>query len=73
MTLDKLKSGQKAIIITVGECSDKRRLMEMGLVAGTVVTVGRRSPFGDPCEIRLRGYTLTLRKNELSQFTVKVL
>jgi Fe2+ transport system protein FeoA len=42
----------------------RRRLMEMGLCNGTEVTVVRKSPFGDPIEIRLRGYHLSLRKQQ---------
>lgn len=47
------------------------RLREMGLLAGTVVTLIRAAPLGDPFEIKLRGYHLTLRKTEAAQILVE--
>ena len=44
----------------------RRRLFDMGVTPGAVVTLRRKAPFGDPLEIRLRGYELTLRKTEAS-------
>jgi len=46
------------------------RLMEMGLLVGTVVELVRFAPLGDPVEIRVRGYNLTLRKHEAEQIFV---
>ena len=48
------------------------RLMEMGLLVGTTVELVRFAPLGDPVEIKVRGYNLTLRKNEAEQILVKV-
>ncbi len=48
------------------------RLMEMGLLVGTTVELVRFAPLGDPVEIRVRGYNLTLRKSEAEQILVKV-
>jgi ferrous iron transport protein A len=48
------------------------RLMEMGLLVGTTVELVRFAPLGDPVEIKVRGYNLTLRKNEAERILVKV-
>ncbi len=48
------------------------RLMEMGLLVGTTVELVRFAPLGDPVEIKVRGYNLTLRKHEAEQIWVKV-
>ena len=47
------------------------RLLEMGLLVGTSVELVRFAPLGDPVEIKVRGYHLTLRKNEAEQIWVK--
>jgi len=46
------------------------RLREMGLIAGTTITLVRTAPLGDPIEIKLRGYHLTLRKSEADHVLV---
>jgi ferrous iron transport protein A len=51
---------------------NRPRLMEMGLVPGTKVELVRYAPMGDPVEIRVRGYNLTLRKHEAAQVLVSV-
>jgi ferrous iron transport protein A len=48
------------------------RLMEMGLLVGTVVELVRFAPLGDPVEIKVRGYNLTLRKSEAEQILVSL-
>ncbi|MCS6843130.1 MAG: ferrous iron transport protein A [Caldilineales bacterium] len=64
-TLDQLLPGQSAQVRKVsGDGALRRRLMDMGLTAGTTVTVLKASPLGDPVEYRVRGYLLTLRKSE---------
>jgi Fe2+ transport system protein FeoA len=47
------------------------RLMEMGLLVGTLVELVRFAPLGDPVEIKVRGYNLTLRKHEAEQILVR--
>ena len=49
----------------------RARLMEMGLLVGTRVELIRFAPLGDPVEIKIRGYNLTLRKSEAEQILVK--
>jgi ferrous iron transport protein A len=50
---------------------NRPRLMEMGLLVGTAVELVRFAPLGDPVEIKVRGYNLTLRKNEAEQIFVR--
>lgn len=49
-----------------------RRLMEMGLLPGTGVRVVRIAPLGDPMELRLRDYALSVRRSEAAQITVRL-
>lgn len=71
-TLDKLPLGQEAIIAKVGGEGSilRRRLLDMGLTPRTRVMVRKRAPLGDPMEISLRGYELTLRAEEAAKITV---
>jgi ferrous iron transport protein A len=63
VTLDELAVGARARVAGVGgERSSMLRLMELGLLPGTAVEVVRVAPLGDPLEIRLRGYSLSIRK-----------
>ena len=50
---------------------DRARLLEMGLLIGTRVELVRFAPLGDPVEIKMRGYNLTLRKHEAEQILVQ--
>ncbi|MBN1616008.1 MAG: ferrous iron transport protein A [Spirochaetales bacterium] len=62
MTLNQMKPGESGIITIVGgEGSLRRRLLDMGLTPGTRVSVRKVAPFGDPMELSLRGYELTIR------------
>lgn len=64
-TLDKTKVGKKVIVKRLhGEGALKRRIMDMGITKGIPLYIRRVAPFGDPIEITVRGYELTLRKNE---------
>lgn len=65
MTLDKLTPGQSGIILSVGGTGAlRRRLLDMGLTPKTTVMVRKIAPMGDPIELFLRGYELTLRKED---------
>lgn len=73
MTLEKLQIGKDAIITSV-ECKDKalrKHILDMGLTPGTEVTLVKTAPMGDPLELRVRGYELTLRKNDASFITIE--
>ena len=71
MTLDKLPIGQSGVISAVGgEGALRCRLLDMGLIPKTRVTVRKAAPMGDPIEIHLRGYELTLRLEDAKQITI---
>lgn len=64
-TLDLFEIGEKGIVKSVvGEGKIKRRLFDMGITPGADVLMRKKSPLGDPIEITIRGYELTLRKTE---------
>jgi Fe2+ transport system protein FeoA len=64
-TLSQLPLGARGVVVAVtGPPELRRRLLELGLVPGTPVEAIRRAPLGDPLEITLRGYALSLRANE---------
>jgi len=70
--LTSLPLGAKAIVIEINvPPAGRSRLMEMGLLVGTPVELVRFAPLGDPVEIKVRGYHLTLRKNEAEQILVQ--
>lgn len=72
MTLNELKTGSSGIITAVGGDGPLRcRLLDMGLNPHTRVTLQKVAPMGDPIEIRVRGYELTLRVEEAQKIEVK--
>ena len=72
MTLNELKTGSSGIITAVGGDGPLRcRLLDMGLIPHTRVTLQKVAPMGDPSEIRVRGYELTLRVEEAQKIEVK--
>ena len=74
MTLDQLKIGQEAVIKTVGgEGILRCRLLDMGLIPKTRVMIRKVAPMGDPLEIRIRGYELTLRKDDARSIEVEAI
>lgn len=71
MTLKELAVGRSGLITAVGGEGDLRcRLLDMGLIPNTKVTVVKIAPMGDPMEIRLRGYELTLRMDDAAQIEI---
>lgn len=73
MTLDKLPLGQEAVITAVGgEDALRCRLLDMGLIPKTRVRVEKVAPLGDPLELRVRGYSLSLRKEDAGKIEVEV-
>ena len=71
MTLNEIKPGQTATIVRLrGEGAVKRRIMDMGLTKGTAVTVRKIAPLGDPIELTVRGYELSIRKDEAAAIEV---
>ena len=72
MTLDTLPLNRDAIITAVGGEGPLRcRLLDMGLTPRTLVTLRKVAPMGDPIEIHIRGYELTLRVDDARQITVE--
>ena len=71
-TLQDLIPGESGMIVSVGNQSGavKRRLVDMGLTPGTVVKVTKIAPLGDPLEVSLRGYELSLRKEDAGQIQI---
>jgi ferrous iron transport protein A len=70
--LAELKPGDRARVTGVGgERDAARRLMDLGLIRGTTVEVVRAAPLGDPIEVKLRGFMLTLRRAEAEHITVE--
>lgn len=73
VSLDKILIGTSGDIVKVaGEGKIRRRLFDMGLTPGAQVFLRKKAPLGDPLEITLRGYELTLRKDEASNIIIKV-
>ncbi|HEX3039175.1 MAG TPA: ferrous iron transport protein A [Caproiciproducens sp.] len=72
MTLNELKIGQKSKIVTVnGEGALRRRLLDMGLTPHTEIMVRKVAPMGDPIELHLRGYELTLRIDDAKKIEME--
>ena len=71
MTLNQLKTGSSGIITAVGGDGPLRcRLLDMGLIPHTRVTLQKVAPMGDPIEIMVRGYELTLRVEEARKIEI---
>ena len=72
MTLNEMKIGSSAVIRQVGgEGALRCRLLDMGLIPGTKVTLQKVAPMGDPMEIRVRGYELTLRLEDARNIEIE--
>lgn len=71
-TLDKLKPGEKGIIESIsGSSAIKRRIRDMGVTNGTLIEVVRVAPMGNPIEVKVKGYYLSLRKDEAADIVVE--
>lgn len=72
-TLDTLKPGEDAVITGINgqNTSLRRRLLDMGLTLNTKVSLVREAPFGDPIELEVRGYSLTIRKSDAQLIEVR--
>ena len=70
-TLKDVKCGQRAIVSRLhGSGAVKRRIMDMGITRGTEIFVRKAAPLGDPIELNVRGYELSLRKEDASMIEV---
>ena len=73
-TLDQFKIGEEGVVKSVaGEGRVRRRLFDMGVTPGAGIILKKKAPLGDPIEIAIRGYELTLRKSEASHVEIKSL
>ena len=70
-TLRDVKIGESATVVKLhGEGAIKRRIMDMGITKGVVVTVRKVAPLGDPLELNLRGYELSIRKADAEMIEI---
>ena len=73
VALTTLSIGADARVVAVrGEGAVTRRLLEMGVVPGVTVSIVKKAPFGDPIEVRVRGYSLAMRRTEADAIEVAV-
>ena len=73
VTLDQLEPGQLGIVVRVsGQGATRRRMLDLGLTSGAEIAVVRRGPLGDPTEFQVRGYSLSLRRNEAREIHVQL-
>ncbi|MFR8012638.1 MAG: FeoA family protein [Clostridia bacterium] len=71
MTLKEIKPGQSVSVVKLtGEGAIKRRIMDMGITKGVQILVRKVAPLGDPIEVNVRGYELSLRKSEAENIVV---
>ena len=71
-TLKEVKIGKKAKVVKLhGEGAIKRRIMDMGITKGVEITIRKVAPLGDPIEITVRGYELSLRKSDAEMIEVE--
>jgi len=71
-TLKDVKVGENAVVVKLhGEGATKRRIMDMGLTKGTQVYVRKVAPLGDPMELNVRGYELSVRKADAGMIEVE--
>lgn len=72
MNLEQLPIGKNAVITSVGgEGALRCRLLDMGLIPGTRIVIKKIAPMGDPVEIRIRGYELTIRMDDARKIDVE--
>lgn len=71
-TLAELAPGESGVIVSVeGSGNVRHRLVDIGVVRGTRVTMVKSAPFGDPLEVKLKGFNLSLRKAEAASITIE--
>ncbi len=71
-TVKDLKIGESAVVLKLGgEGALRRRIMDMGITKGTAVTLRKVAPLGDPLELRVRGYELSIRKSDAEMIEVE--
>ena len=72
-TVNDLRRGESGEVVSIGNSGAvRRRIIDMGITPGAVIIMRKAAPFGDPLEINVRGYELSLRKAEAREITVEV-
>jgi ferrous iron transport protein A len=72
-TLKDVRTGETVTVVKLhGEGSLRRRIMDMGIVRGAKIYVRKVAPLGDPVEVRVRGYELSIRKDDAAMIEVEV-
>ena len=72
MTIDDLRIGETGVIGQVGgEGALRLRFLDMGLIPGTAVTLQKIAPMGDPIQLQVRGYELTIRREDARRITLR--
>lgn len=70
-TVDELRKNESGKVVKIGSSGAlRRRIIDMGITPGAVITMKKTAPFGDPIEINIRGYELSIRKSEAIQIIV---
>lgn len=73
MTLKDLKPGEEGMVKSIGEKGViRRRLMDMGITPGVKIKLIKVAPLGDPMEVLIRGYSLSLRKSEANRIEIEM-
>lgn len=71
--LDELKPGKRGVVAGIGSTGAlRRRIIDMGITPGAQVIMRKAAPFGDPLEINIRGYELSLRKSDAKEILILV-
>ncbi len=71
-TVDKMKPRERGVVTALGDSGALRRhIIDMGITPGAVIIMRKAAPLGDPLEINVRGYELSLRKSEAQTITVE--
>lgn len=71
--LDELKPGERGKVAKIiGQGAIKRRLLDMGITPGAEIFMRKTAPLGDPMELNVRGYELSIRKEEAKAVTMKI-
>ncbi|MCR4924749.1 MAG: ferrous iron transport protein A [Clostridiales bacterium] len=72
-TVDKMKPNEKGTVVSLGSSGAiRRRIIDMGITPGAFVVMRKTAPMGDPIEINVRGYELSIRKSEAKDILIEV-
>lgn len=73
-TVNQMKIGERGCVVRVGSSGAlRRRIIDMGITPGAIVILRKAAPMGDPLELNVRGYELSIRKSEAAEITVEVM